>query len=134
MVNFGSYFVDQKITERHAAYKAEETRLETLNPGDPQAVKDGMKVWLAANPLWTVPLGKLADHFDHIREVAGVDHVGIGSDYDGISALPKGMEDVTGYPGAARRTHAPGLEPRRHRQGRRAQHSSGDARGREGRR
>ena len=98
MVNFGSYFVDQKITERHAAYKAEELRLETLNPGDPQAVKDGMKVWLAANPLWTVPLGKLADHFDHIREVAGVDHVGIGSDYDGIGALPKGMEDVSGYP------------------------------------
>ena len=98
MVNFGSYFVDWKITERHAAYKAEELRLETLNPGDPQAVKDSMKAWVAANPLWTVPLGKLADHFDHIREVAGVDHVGIGSDYDGISTLPKGMEDVAGYP------------------------------------
>ena len=78
---------DRKITERHAAYKAEELRLETLNPCDPQAVKDGMKAWLADNPLWTVPLGKLADHFDHVREVAGVDHVGIGSDYDGIGAL-----------------------------------------------
>ena len=98
MVNFGSYFVDQKITARHAAYKAEETRLEQLNPGDPQAVKDGMKVWTDKNPLWTVPLAKLADHFDHIRKVAGVDHVGLGSDYDGISALPKGMEDVAGYP------------------------------------
>lgn len=98
MVNFGSYFVDQKITERHAAYKAEETRLEQLNPGSQAAVKDGMKVWLEANPLWTVPIGRLADHFDHIREVAGVDHVGIGSDYDGISALPRGMEDVSGYP------------------------------------
>ena len=98
MINFGSYFVDAKITERHAAYKAEELRLETLNPGDPQAVKDGMKAWLADNPLWTVPLGELADHFDHVREIAGVDHVGIGSDYDGIGALPKGMEDVAGYP------------------------------------
>jgi len=98
MINFGSYFVDQKITERHAAYKAEELRLETLNPGDPQAVKDGMKQWLAANPLWTVPLGDLADHFDHVRKVAGIDHVGIGSDYDGIGALPKGMENVSGYP------------------------------------
>ena len=98
MINFGSYFVDSKITERHAAYKAEELRLETLNPGDPQAVKDGMKQWLAANPLWTVPLGDLADHFDHVRKVAGIDHVGIGSDYDGIGALPKGMENVSGYP------------------------------------
>jgi membrane dipeptidase len=98
MINFGSYFVDPKITERHAAYKAEQLRLETLNPGDPQAVKNGMKNWVAENPLWTVPLGELADHFDHVRRVAGVDHVGIGSDYDGISALPKGMEDVSGYP------------------------------------
>jgi len=98
MINFGSYFVDQKITERHAAFKAEELRLETLNPGDPQAVKDGMKKWLAANPLWIVPLGDLADHFDHVRNVAGIDHVGIGSDYDGIGALPKGMENVSGYP------------------------------------
>jgi membrane dipeptidase len=98
MINFGSYFVDAKITERHAAYKAEELRLQTLNPGDPQAVQDGMKAWLADNPLWTVPLGELADHFDHVREVAGVDYVGIGSDFDGIGALPKGMEDVAGYP------------------------------------
>ena len=98
MINFGSYFVDSKITERHAAYKAEELRLETLNPGNPQVVKDGMKAWLADNPLWTVPLGELADHFDHVRNVAGIDHVGIGSDYDGIGALPEGMEDVAGYP------------------------------------
>ncbi|MGD8439144.1 MAG: dipeptidase [Holophagae bacterium] len=98
MVNFGSYFIDPKITERHAAYKAEELRLETLNPGDPQAVKDGMKAWLERNPLWTVPLAELADHVDHIRDLAGVDHVGLGSDYDGIGALPAGMEDVSGYP------------------------------------
>jgi membrane dipeptidase len=98
MVNFGSYFVDRKITERHAAYKAEKLRLETLNPGDPQAVEDGMDAWVAANPLWTVPLSLLADHIDHIRGIAGVDHVGLGSDYDGVSALPAGMEDVSGYP------------------------------------
>jgi len=98
MVNFGSYFVDPEITERHAAYKAEELRLETLHPGDPQAVKDGMKAWLERHPLWTVPLAKLADHVDHIRDLAGVDHVGLGSDYDGIGALPAGMEDASGYP------------------------------------
>lgn len=98
MVNFGSFFVDDKITARYAAHEAEEKRLEVLHPGDPQAVEDGLDAWLAAHPLWTVPLGGLADHFDYIREVAGIDHVGIGSDYDGIGALPKGMEDVSGYP------------------------------------
>jgi membrane dipeptidase len=44
------------------------------------------------------PLSVLIDHFDHIARVAGVDHVGIGSDFDGVSALPQGMEDVTQLP------------------------------------
>jgi membrane dipeptidase len=45
-----------------------------------------------------IPLSLLADHVDHIRRVAGIDHVGLGSDYDGINALPEGMGDVSGYP------------------------------------
>ncbi|MCU0304796.1 MAG: dipeptidase [Thermoanaerobaculales bacterium] len=98
MVNFGAYFLDPRVTERYAAHEAEEKRLEVLHPGDPQAVKEGLQAWLDANPLWTVPLSLLADHIDHIREVAGVDHVGLGSDYDGIGALPEGMGDVAGYP------------------------------------
>jgi membrane dipeptidase len=40
----------------------------------------------------------ICDHIDHIVKVAGIDHVGIGSDYDGVSFLPKGLEDVSGYP------------------------------------
>jgi membrane dipeptidase len=44
------------------------------------------------------PFHVLIDHFDHIAKVAGVDHVGIGSDFDGVSALPEGMEDVTRLP------------------------------------
>jgi len=98
MVNFASFFIDEKITARYAAHEAEEKRLEVIYPGDPKAVKDGLKAWLAAHPLWTVPLSVLADHVEHVRDVAGIDHVGLGSDYDGISAVPKGMEDVTGYP------------------------------------
>jgi membrane dipeptidase len=40
----------------------------------------------------------VADHIDHIRRVAGVDHVGIGSDFDGITAVPSGLEDVSRMP------------------------------------
>ncbi|MEE4270708.1 MAG: dipeptidase [Thermoanaerobaculales bacterium] len=98
MVCFGSFFVDPEITARYAAHEAEEKRLEVLNPGDPQAVAAGKKAWLAEHPLWTVPLSLLADHVEHVRDVAGIDHVGLGSDYDGIGALPAGMEDVSGYP------------------------------------
>jgi membrane dipeptidase len=44
------------------------------------------------------PFSVLIDHIDHIAKVAGVDHVGLGSDFDGVSALPLGMEDVTRLP------------------------------------
>src|SRR5690606_34550268 len=43
-------------------------------------------------------LGDVADHIDHIREVAGIDHIGIGGDFDGISSVPVGLEDVSSYP------------------------------------
>jgi membrane dipeptidase len=45
-----------------------------------------------------VTIGQLADHFDHVRKVAGVDHIGIGADYDGNSDWPAGLEDVSRYP------------------------------------
>jgi membrane dipeptidase len=48
--------------------------------------------------LPNTPLSVLIDHIDHIAKVAGVDHVGIGSDFDGVTALPAGMEDVTMLP------------------------------------
>jgi membrane dipeptidase len=49
-------------------------------------------------PRTPVPLSLVADHVDHVRKVAGVDHVGLGGDYDGNDAWPEGLEDVSGYP------------------------------------
>jgi membrane dipeptidase len=98
MVNFGGYFVDPAVTERAAADKAEETRLETLHPGDPERVERELEAWREAHPVPVVTLAKLADHIDHIRNVAGIDHVGLGSDFDGVGSLPEGLEDVSGYP------------------------------------
>ena len=98
MVNFGSYFIDPKVTERVAAGEAEEARLKALHPGDPKAVADGLDRWYAANPMPKVTIAQLADHIDHIRQVAGIDHVGLGSDFDGLSSLPVGLEDVSCYP------------------------------------
>ncbi|MFI7602934.1 dipeptidase [Actinoplanes sp. NPDC049681] len=54
--------------------------------------------WLAAHPRPEATLGQVADHVDHVRETAGVDHVGLGGDYDGCDRLPAGLEDVSGYP------------------------------------
>ncbi|GAA2583271.1 dipeptidase [Winogradskya consettensis] len=54
--------------------------------------------WLTANPRPTATIAQVADHIDHIREVAGPGHVGLGGDYDGCDLLPEGLEDVSGYP------------------------------------
>ncbi len=56
----------------------------------------------------------LVDHIDHIVKVAGVDHVGIGSDYDGVSMLPEQLEDVSTYPYITQAAARPRLQPRRH--------------------
>jgi membrane dipeptidase len=98
MVNFGSYFVDPAVTERVAAASGERARLEDLYPGDPERVDREEEIWFEEHPIPEVPLAKLADHIDHIRALAGIDHVGLGSDFDGVRSLPNGMQDVSGYP------------------------------------
>ncbi|MFI9627196.1 dipeptidase [Streptomyces sp. NPDC052042] len=52
----------------------------------------------AANPRPPATVATIADHLDHMREVAGIDHIGIGGDYDGTAFLPEGLQDVSGYP------------------------------------
>jgi membrane dipeptidase len=69
----------------------------TWPAGDPQAAPE-FRPWLAANPRPVVTVAQVADHIEHAREVAGLDHVGLGGDYDGTTDLPSGLEDVSGYP------------------------------------
>jgi membrane dipeptidase len=45
-----------------------------------------------------ITIGQVADHIEHVRKVAGVDHIGLGGDYDGNDTWPEGLEDVSGYP------------------------------------
>jgi membrane dipeptidase len=54
--------------------------------------------WHASHPEIRATLAEVADHIEHIRDVAGIDHVGIGSDFDGITYVVKGLEDVSKYP------------------------------------
>ncbi|WP_233624269.1 dipeptidase [Actinoplanes sp. ATCC 53533] len=56
------------------------------------------QAWLAANPRPAATIAQVADHVEHVRTVAGVDHVGLGGDYDGCDPQPVGLEDVSGYP------------------------------------
>ena len=63
-----------------------------------KAWSDSSAAWRASHPAPPVTLGEVADHIEHIRKVAGVDHVGIGSDFDGIEETIVGLEDVSSFP------------------------------------
>lgn len=65
---------------------------------DSAARRVAAQAWREQHPRPQATVAELADHVEHVRRVAGVDHVGLGGDYDGTSELPVGMEDVTGYP------------------------------------
>ena len=57
-----------------------------------------MDAWTKANPAPRATLADAADHIDHIKKVAGIDHIGLGGDFDGITSVVQGLEDVSTYP------------------------------------
>jgi membrane dipeptidase len=101
-VNFYSRFLDSEYRARAEAVEARiATERRALRSGPDSAAAAAAlsarrSTLLAALPQ--TPFNTLIDHIDHIARVAGIDHVGIGSDFDGVSALPSGMEDVTRLP------------------------------------
>lgn len=66
--------------------------------GQPEAAAAALAEWERANPKPVVTLAQVADHIEHVARVAGVDHVGIGSDFDGVPELPVGLEGAETYP------------------------------------
>jgi len=99
MVNFYPGFLSEPYRARMAARDAEEARLKNLLNGQPEKRKAALDAWDAAHPVPPVPLSLVADHVEHVVKVAGIDHVGIGSDYDGIDGThPDGMPGVDSYP------------------------------------
>ncbi|MDQ5846218.1 MAG: membrane dipeptidase, partial [Acidobacteriota bacterium] len=102
MVNFYPGFIDQKVVEasrvRDARLKPQTDALKERYKNDPKKLEEETNKLLAENPLPATPLSVLVDHFDHIVKIAGIDHVGIGSDFDGIPSLPVGMEDISKLP------------------------------------
>ncbi|HMN53716.1 MAG TPA: dipeptidase [Sphingopyxis sp.] len=91
-------FLDADVRAQSLARTAEQARLKAMYPGDPAAAAAGLKAWDAGHPAPTTDVAKVADHIDHIRKTIGVDHIGLGGDYDGMDSAPVGMEDVSGYP------------------------------------
>ena len=98
MVTFVPGFVSPKVNEWNKAQTAEQDRLKAAHPNDAAGVKAGVDAWTAAHPAPDATIAEVADHVDHIRKVAGIDHIGIGSDFDGITQTIKGLDNVSTYP------------------------------------
>src|SRR6185369_12309269 len=102
-VNFYSAFVDvatvgPQSSEREARLKAQQDAIDAKYKDDPERLAEESDKLEAANPLPPLPLSKLIDHFEHIIKVAGIDHVGIGADFDGANDMPEGAKDVSMLP------------------------------------
>jgi membrane dipeptidase len=98
MVTFVPSFVAAAGGEFNRVFWAEARRVRAEHPDDPEAVWTAMDAWFEANPGPAATVSDVADHIDHVRDVAGIDHIGIGSDFDGAPTMPEGLEDVSCYP------------------------------------
>ena len=102
-VNFYSFFVDATTVgpqndARNARLKAQQDEIDQKYKDDPERRAEESDKLEAANPLPPLPISKLIDHIDHIVKVAGIDHVGIGADFDGANDMPEGARDVSMLP------------------------------------
>jgi membrane dipeptidase len=103
MVNFALAYVSQDYDNWGADRAAEQSRFNAppfggLYIGQPERAKEALAKWEQGHPAPTVTVAMVADHIEHIRKIAGVDCVGIGSDFDGIPAAPTGLESVDKFP------------------------------------
>src|SRR5215212_3340977 len=102
MVNFYPAFLDEKVRAaglaRDEKLKAQRDALREQFKDDPKRLEDELKKLNDANPIPNTTLSMLVDHIEHIAKVAGVDHVGLGSDFDGVPNLPEGIRDVADLP------------------------------------
>ena len=97
MVTFVAAFVSQEFATAYAPIrrKYQERTAGVTDPAERGRIEEELDRAFA-RPVVTI--GQLADHFDHVRRVAGIDHIGIGADYDGNTDWPAGLEDVSRYP------------------------------------
>jgi membrane dipeptidase len=97
MVTFVPAFVSQECADWWDGLRAEAAR-RGLDPRDVGQLLSMEPDWRAAHPRPVAIVAQVADHVEHVREVAGIEHVGLGGDFDGTPDTPAGLEDVAAYP------------------------------------
>ena len=98
MVTFVPGFISQEVADWNLLETSQLQLLRAQFPSNTAYVNAGIERWRAEHPAPRATLRQVADHIDHIRKVAGIDHIGLGSDFDGITSVPVGLEDVSRYP------------------------------------
>ena len=102
MINFYPSFLDARTNkeenDRSAKLKPQIDALKEQYKDDPKAYNEAERKLLDANPIYVTPYLRIVDHIDHIKQIAGIDHVGIGSDFDGVPFLPAGMNGAEDLP------------------------------------
>jgi membrane dipeptidase len=104
-INFGSGFIDAQAQKQQDSMRKEvEAILKSkgLEFGDEKA-KPILAEYRAGHPRRFATVEQVADHIEHVRKLVGIDHVGLGSDFDGVGdSLPTGLKDVSQYPNLVR--------------------------------
>jgi membrane dipeptidase len=95
MVNFNPGFVSEAVRVYEDSMQTRAAALKAAG-ADSTVIDDSTKAWAKRAPHAT--LQQVADHIEHIRDVAGVNHVGLGSDFDGITSVPDGLENTSKFP------------------------------------
>lgn len=98
MVSFVPEFTSKAFSDWYEAGGVFATGVLEKNGGNREAARTELDAWEKANPQPAVTVADVADHIEHVRDVAGIDHVGFGSDFDGIDFTVTGLEDVSKFP------------------------------------
>ena len=97
MVTFVPKFVNAACADAHREMVAA-AEAEGILESDGVRFAAFEATWVLDHPVPTATLADVVAHCEHVREVAGIDHIGLGGDYDGVEVLPVGLEDVSTYP------------------------------------
>lgn len=98
MITFVPSFISKQFADNEADFNRAAQDIRLRLAGDAAAIKREMDALRASHPRPVVKLTQVADHIEHMRDVAGIDHIGIGADFDGITEVIQGLEDVSKYP------------------------------------
>jgi membrane dipeptidase len=98
MVTFVPGFISPEVVAYNKQLGEQQKASAARHPNDGASIKADLEAWIKANPEPRATVSQIADHVDHIKKIAGIDHIGIGSDFDGITSVPAGLEDTSKYP------------------------------------